>query len=90
VGNKCEALHRDTPAGLPQDQRCSLPHRNLHQRRLLQGVSLMARRTKPASRRGNAELHAAAPRLCERAWANNVADWKEDGGSRNATRCRRS
>jgi hypothetical protein len=50
----------------------------------------MARRTKPASRRGNAELHAAAPRLCERAWANNVADWKEGGGSRNATRCRRS
>lgn len=37
----------------------------------------MAKKTKPTSRRGNAELHAAATRLSERAWANTVADWQE-------------
>jgi hypothetical protein len=37
----------------------------------------MAKKTKPASRRGNAELHAAVTRLTKRAWANTVADWQE-------------
>jgi hypothetical protein len=37
----------------------------------------MARKMKPVSRRGNADLHAAVARLTERAWANTVADWKE-------------
>jgi hypothetical protein len=37
----------------------------------------MAKKTRPASKRGNAELHAAATRLSEQAWANTVADWQE-------------
>lgn len=37
----------------------------------------MAKKTKPANRRRNAELHAAATRLSNRAWANTVADWQE-------------
>ena len=37
----------------------------------------MPKKRKPATKRGNADLHAAATRLSERAWANTVADWQE-------------
>lgn len=33
-------------------------------------------RTKPNSKRGNAELHAQAINLSEHPWSNSVADWQ--------------
>ena len=34
-------------------------------------------KSKPASKRGNADLHARATALSETRWNNTVADWQE-------------